>query len=103
VKESNGLLKQVNNKIAIIKKEFVTLLLIPFYLSSKLTKPYQFYDFNFKDNVLSYRRIDEGMLIKRWTNLDEKYGTEYYAQWSFFKQLNSDYLAAPFLNTRRAF
>jgi len=47
---------------------------------------------HFKDSVLSYRSTDEGKLIKTWSQLNEKYGPEFYAQWSMFKQLNSDYL-----------
>lgn len=42
--------------------------------------------------VLSYRNTDEGSLGKIFKFLDKQYGTDFYANWTFFKVKNSEYI-----------
>lgn len=46
----------------------------------------------FEDSILSLRSTDEGRRLKTINFLDKKYGTEFYAKWTFFKVSNSSYL-----------
>jgi hypothetical protein len=46
----------------------------------------------FENFVLSYRNTDEGRRLKMLKFLTEKYGKEFYAEWSFFKVINSTYI-----------
>lgn len=46
----------------------------------------------FENLVLSYRNTDEGRRLKTIRFLEEKYNTDFYAKWSFFKVYNSTYL-----------
>ena len=42
--------------------------------------------------VLAYRGTEEGVRFHLFTLLSEEYGTEFYAQWTFFKVENSSYI-----------
>lgn len=46
----------------------------------------------FENFVLSYRNTDEGHRLKALSFLREKYGKDFYAEWSFFKVNNSTYV-----------
>lgn len=46
----------------------------------------------FEDSILSLRSTDEGRRLKTITFLEEKYGTDFYAKWTFFKVTNSTYV-----------
>ena len=46
----------------------------------------------FEDSILSLRSTDEGRRLKTINLLDEKYGTDFYTKWTFFKVTNSDYV-----------
>lgn len=46
----------------------------------------------FKNSVEAYRCSDETYRLKTFEELDELYGTKFYAEWSFFKVLGSQYL-----------
>ena len=46
----------------------------------------------FKDSVLAYRSTYEGFKVNIFSDLSKRYGTNFYAQWSFFKVNNSNYL-----------
>lgn len=46
----------------------------------------------FEGSILSLRSTDEGRRIKTINFLDEKYGTDFYAKWTFFKVANSSYV-----------
>lgn len=48
--------------------------------------------FTFENSVDSYRSTNESFVLKIIDDLDKRYGTDFYAHWSFFKILNSDYL-----------
>ncbi|MER2172572.1 MAG: hypothetical protein ABS938_18300 [Psychrobacillus psychrodurans] len=47
---------------------------------------------NFEEGVLSYRNTDEGSLLKKLDYLEKQYGTDFYANWTFFKIKNSEYI-----------
>src|SRR5699024_4199064 len=46
----------------------------------------------FDCNVLSYRKTDEGSLMKMLILLDENYGSSFYYNWSIFKATNTAYI-----------
>lgn len=46
----------------------------------------------FENSVEAYRSSDETYRLKTFEELDEKYGAKFYAKWSFFRVLNSQYL-----------
>ena len=46
----------------------------------------------FEDGVLSYRNTDEGSLLKKLNYLDQRYGTDFYCEWTLFKVKNSEYI-----------
>ena len=46
----------------------------------------------FKHWVYAYRSIEEGMRTVLWHKLSEKYGKDFYVNWSFFKLENSSYI-----------
>lgn len=46
----------------------------------------------FSNGVLASRFSDEGMRTNLFRQLSEDYGTEFYANWSFFKVDNSSYI-----------
>ncbi|HMM19099.1 MAG TPA: hypothetical protein PKA10_00075 [Selenomonadales bacterium] len=46
----------------------------------------------FDGSVLSYRNTDEGRRLKTINFLEQKYGKEFYATWSMFKVVKSEYL-----------
>src|SRR5580692_74022 len=52
----------------------------------------------FKNSAYAYRNTDESFWMRGIDMLDERYGTEFYAKWTFFKVTNSDYLAFLLLN-----
>ncbi|MEV2911262.1 hypothetical protein ABNF65_22305 [Paenibacillus larvae] len=46
----------------------------------------------FKESVHAYRSTDESFRQSSINIIDEKYGTEFYAEWTFFKVNNSKYI-----------
>ena len=46
----------------------------------------------FKDSVHAYRSTDESFRQSSINIIDEKYGTEFYAEWTFFEINNSKYI-----------
>lgn len=44
------------------------------------------------DSTWAYRTTDETLRLNLSTQLSQKYGTEFYANWSFFKIENSNYM-----------
>ena len=46
----------------------------------------------FEDSVHSYRSSDESYRLNTINNLDERYGTEFYRDNTFFKVTNSEYI-----------
>lgn len=46
----------------------------------------------FEHSTLSLRSTDEGRRLKTINFLDEKYGTEFYTKWTFFRVNNSNYV-----------
>lgn len=46
----------------------------------------------FKDNVASYRNINESYVYKTIIMLKKTYGRDFYGDWTFFKVTNSNYL-----------
>lgn len=46
----------------------------------------------FDNSVHAYRSTDEGFRQKLINDIDEKYGTEFYSEWTLFKVTNSEYL-----------
>ena len=46
----------------------------------------------FKNSVESYRCSDETYRLKTFEDLSDQHGTKFYAEWSFFRVLNSRYL-----------
>ena len=46
----------------------------------------------FPNLILASRHVDESLRSLLFTELSEKYGDEFYAQWAFFKVENSDLL-----------
>lgn len=46
----------------------------------------------FEDSILSLRSTDEGRRLKTINFLEEKYGTDFYTKWTFFKVTNSSYV-----------
>jgi hypothetical protein len=46
----------------------------------------------FDNSVHAYRSTDESYRQKILNYIDEKYGTEFYSEWSLFKVVNSEYL-----------
>ena len=46
----------------------------------------------FQNSILSLRSTDEGRRLKTINFLEEKYGTDFYAKWTFFKVANSTYV-----------
>lgn len=52
-------------------------------------------EFSFENHsVLGYRQIDEGCRLQLYNELNTKYGTHFYASWSFFIVKHSRFLAA---------
>ncbi len=49
-------------------------------------------EIGFTGYILSYRNRDEGCFLKKLSELDKKYGTVFYANWSLFEVLNSEYV-----------
>lgn len=48
---------------------------------------------SFENHVLSYRNTDEGGRLKTLRLLSEKYENGFYAEWTLFKVINSNYVA----------
>ena len=46
----------------------------------------------FEDSVHAYRSTDESYRQSTINNLDERYGTEFYGDYTFFKVSNSEYI-----------
>ncbi|QQE74225.1 hypothetical protein KDJ56_20675 [Brevibacillus composti] len=46
----------------------------------------------FEDSVHAYRSTDESFRQSAINMIDELYGTEFYAEWTFFKVTNSKYI-----------
>ena len=46
----------------------------------------------FQNSILSLRSTDEGRRLKTINFLEEKYETDFYAKWTFFKVANSTYV-----------
>ncbi len=46
----------------------------------------------FEDSVYSHCRTNESFRVKIIYDLDKKYGTDFYGDWTFFKVTNSSYL-----------
>lgn len=46
----------------------------------------------FDNSVHAYRSTDESYRQKMLNYIDEKYGTEFYSEWTLFKVVNSEYL-----------
>lgn len=46
----------------------------------------------FDGSILSLRSTDEGKRLRTINFLEEKYGTDFYANWTFFKVKNSSYV-----------
>ena len=47
---------------------------------------------SFNESVWAYRSAEEGLRLLTMENLAQKYGANFYTEWTFFKVLNSDYL-----------
>jgi hypothetical protein len=46
----------------------------------------------FSGFVSAFRFVDEGLRLKLYSDLSEKYGADFYHYWTFFEVKNSDYL-----------
>jgi hypothetical protein len=46
----------------------------------------------FNNSIKSYKHTEETSTLKTISDIDEKYGGDFYAYWTFFKIQNSDYL-----------
>lgn len=46
----------------------------------------------FEDSVHAYRSTDESFRQSVINKIDERYGTEFYSEWTFFKVTNSEYI-----------
>ncbi|KHF30062.1 hypothetical protein [Anoxybacillus sp. EFIL] len=46
----------------------------------------------FEDSVHAYRSTDESFRQSVINKIDEQYGTQFYAEWTFFKVANSEYI-----------
>lgn len=46
----------------------------------------------FEDSIDAYRNTDESFRLKIIHDLDQKYGTDFYGDWTFFKVTNSTYI-----------
>lgn len=46
----------------------------------------------FEDSVHAYRSTDESFRQSIINTIDERYGTEFYTEWTFFKVSNSEYI-----------
>ncbi|GAC43779.1 hypothetical protein [Paenibacillus popilliae] len=46
----------------------------------------------FEDSVHAYRSTDESFRQSTINTINERYGTEFYAEWTFFKVTNSGYI-----------
>ena len=42
--------------------------------------------------IYSYRSTDEGCRLNTIVNVDKQYGAKFYAEWTFFKVINSSYV-----------
>ena len=46
----------------------------------------------FESSVICYRKTDETFALQKISELNAKYGKEFYARWTFFKVYDSEYL-----------